>query len=70
MIFIDEKKFKFEIRYILIDLNYIFPMELSDFKTYLSVTSDDEKYAENYRYCYVAEKHIVFKLSKISISNF
>ena len=34
------------------------------------VKSYDEKTAENYRNCYLAEKPIVFKLSKISIPNF
>ena len=62
--------FQFEIVYILIDLSYIFPVQQSEFKISISVGSYDEKTAENYRNCYVAEKPIVFKLSKISISNF
>ena len=36
----------------------------------LSVESCDEKTAERYWNCYVAEKCIVSKLSKISILNF
>ena len=45
-------------------------MSLSDFKMFrIAVESYDEKTAENYRNCYVAEKLIVSKLSKISIPN-
>ena len=41
-------------------------MKASDFFLF-SVVSCDEKTAKNYRNCYVAEKRIVSKLSKISI---
>ena len=70
MIFIDRKLFilGFEIKYILIDLNKIFTMRPSEFKISVSVESIDEKTAENYLN-YVAEKRIVSKLSKISITN-
>ena len=44
-------------------------MQQSEFKILFSVESYDEKTAENYRNCYTAEKCIVFKLSKISITN-
>ena len=40
------------------------------FKISLSVESYDEKSAKNGQNCYVAEKRIVSKLSKISIKNF
>ena len=43
--------------------------ESSEFKIFISVEGYDEKAAENYRHCYVAEKHILSKLSKISIPN-
>ena len=46
-------------------------MKPSEFK--ISVSDeiyDEKKNAENYRNCYVAEKHIVSKLSEICISNF
>ena len=46
----------------------MFPMEPSDFKIFVSVESYDEKPAENYRNCYVVEKRIISKLSKISIA--
>ena len=39
-------------------------------KISISVEKYDEKTAENYLNCYVAEKQIIFKLSKISIRNF
>ena len=42
-------------------------MKQSEFKIDLVVESYDEKTAESYRKCYVAEKRIVSKLSKISI---
>ena len=45
-------------------------MKPSEFKIVLSVESYDENTAGNYRNCYVAEKHIVSILSKISIPNF
>ena len=45
-------------------------MKPSEFKIFISVESYDEKYAENYRNWYVAEKRIVSKISKISIQNF
>ena len=57
--------FTFKIGYILIDLNWIYPIKSSEFK----ISSYDEKTAENYGYYYVAEKTIVSKLSKISILN-
>ena len=44
-------------------------MKPSEFKISISVESYDEKTAENYRNCFVAEKHIVSKLLKISIPN-
>ena len=62
--------FKFKIRYIQIDLNQIFKMKPSEFETSISIERDDENTAENYRNCYVADKSIVSKLSKISIPNF
>jgi len=37
-------------------------MKLSDFKISISVENYDEKTAENYRNCYIAEKHIISKL--------
>ena len=40
------------------------------FKISISVEIYDEKTAENDQNYYVAEKRIVFKLSKISVSNF
>ena len=45
-------------------------MKPSELKISISVESYDEITAENDRNCYVAEKPIVFKLSKISIPNF
>ena len=45
-------------------------MEPSAFKISVSVESYDEKTAENYQNYYVAEKPIVFKLSKIPIPNY
>ena len=48
----------------------MFPMKPSEFKISNSVESYDEKTTENYRNCYVVEKRIVSKLSKISIPNF
>ena len=56
-------------KYILIDRNQIFPMKPSEFNISISVDSNDEKTAENYRNSYVAGKCIVSKLSKISIPN-
>ena len=44
-------------------------MKPSEFKISISVESYDEKTAENYQNSY-AEKQIVSKLSKISISKF
>ena len=44
--------------------------ETSEFKMSISVESYDEKTTENDRNCYVAEKRIVSKISKISIPNF
>ena len=44
-------------------------MKPSEFKISTSVESYDANTAENYQNCYVAEKRIVSKLSKISISN-
>ena len=38
---------KFEIRYILINLHYIFPIKPSEFKIFISVESYGEKTAEN-----------------------
>ena len=45
-------------------------MKPSELKISISVESHDEKTVENYRNCYISEKRIVSKLSKISISNF
>ena len=71
MVFIDGKYiFHYEIAYILIDLNLIFPMKQSEFQISISVDGYDEKTSENYQNCYVSEKGIVSKLSKISITNF
>ena len=42
-------------------------MKPSEFKNSISIESYDEKTAESYRNCYVAEERIIFKLSKISI---
>ena len=59
-----------EIEYILIYMNYISPMKLSEFKISILADSYDGKTAENYRNSYVAEKRIVSIISKISISYF
>ena len=56
--------FEFEIEYILIDLNEMFPMKPSEFKISCSVESYDEKTAGNDRNYYVVEKCIVSKQSK------
>ena len=48
-LYIKKYIFKFEIRYILIDLDFIFPMKPSEFKIYISVESYHENTAENYR---------------------
>ena len=61
---------KFEIGYILIDLNWILPMKPSEFKISILVESYDEDTAEIHRNCYDTEKLIVSKLSKISNPNF
>ena len=45
-------------------------MNPSELKISISVKSYDEKTAENNQNHYVAEKRIVFTLSKISIPNF
>ena len=45
-------------------------MNSSKFKISISVESYDEKTAENYGNYFVAEKCIMFTLSKISIPNF
>ena len=45
-------------------------MEPSEFKISILVDIFDEKIAENYQNCYVAEKSTVSKLSNISIPNF
>ena len=60
----------FVLRYILVDLNLISPMKPSEFIIPISVESYDEKTAENYWNCNVAEKRIASKLSEISIPNF
>ena len=44
-------------------------MKPSEFNIFISVESFDEKTTENDRNCYDTEKHIVSKLSKISIPN-
>ena len=41
-------------------------MKPSELKISISVKSYDEKSAENYRNCYVVEKSIISKLSKVS----
>ena len=51
-------------------MNTIFPIKPSEYKILISIESYDEKAAENYRNCYVAEKRIVPKLSKTSIPKF
>ena len=48
--------------YILMDMNYIFPMKPSEFKILIFVEGYDERSAENYRIYYVSEKRIVSKL--------
>ena len=69
MIFIDENIFFcFEIAYILINLNQILTIKPSEIKISILVESYIEKTAENYRNCYVVEKRIISKLSKISIA--
>ena len=45
-------------------------MKPSELKISISVKSFDEKAAENYRNCYVADKPIVSKLSKLSTPNY
>ena len=60
----DKLFFEFDIGYILIELNQIFPMKPSELKISLSVESYDEKPDENEQNCYVAEKRIVSKLSE------
>ena len=44
-------------------------LKASKFQISISVESCDEKTAENYRNCYVADMRIVSKISKISIPN-
>ena len=45
-------------------------MKPSECKISISVKGYVEKPAENYRNCYVVEKQIILKPSKISIPNF
>ena len=45
-------------------------MKPSEFEIYISVESYGEKTTENDQNCYVAEKRIISKLSKILILNF
>ena len=45
-------------------------MKPSEIKISISVESFDERTTKNYRNCYVAEKRIAYKLSKIKIQNF
>ena len=45
-------------------------MKPSEFKISILVDSYDEKTAENWKNLYIAEKRIVFKLSKISNPKF
>ena len=47
----------------------IFMIKPPEFNISVLVKSYDKKTPENYRNCYVAEKRIISKLSKISISN-
>ena len=56
--------------YILIDLNWIFTMEPSEFKISIVVESYDEKTAENYRNGYVAKKAHSFQIIKDIDSKF
>ena len=44
-------------------------MRSSELKISIPVESYDEKTTENYRYCYIAEKRIISKLSKIWMPN-
>ena len=57
-------------KYISYDGDGFILIKPSESKVSLSVESYHEKTAENDQYCYVAEKCIVFNLSKISIPNF
>ena len=57
-----EKKISFEIGYILIDLNWIFPMKPLEITVSILLESYDEKTTGKYRNCYVAEKRIASKL--------
>ena len=52
------------------NMNYIFPMKLGEFKISISVENYDEKTAEKYQNSYVAKKLNIFKQSMISILNF
>ena len=54
----------------MIDLNEIFPIKASEFKTFISVESYDEKTAGNYRNSYVAEKPINFQTIKDNNSKY
>ena len=62
--------FKFKIRFVLLEQTRFLSMRESEFQISISVESYDEKTAENYGNCYIAEKRIVSKLSTISIQNF
>ena len=70
IVFIDKENiWKSEIRYILIEMNQIFPMKPSESKISISVESYDEKTVENYWNVYVVENTIVSKQPKITIPN-
>ena len=72
LIVIDKKIFyKFEICSILIDLNQIFPMNLSEIEISLLVESYDKKNDENWWNGYIAEMRIFSKLYKyINLPNY
>ena len=66
----DKKNPQFQIRLSLIDLHEIFLMKPSEYEISHSVKSSDETTSENYLNFYDSEKHMIFKLSKISNTNF
>ena len=71
MSFIDKKYFfKFQVGYILIDLNLIFPIKPSNFENSILIEIFDEKNDKNDRNGYVDKNRIVSLLFKISVPNF
>ena len=66
-----KNQFKKIFLYLIQGIFYLSELDLSDetFKILISIESY-EKTSENYRDCYVAEKRIVSKLSKILIPNY